>query len=340
MTVSGGNTAKVLITGAGGYIGSRAVEYFMKMGCDVTGMIHHSVSERFAGSGARAVRADLRDPASLDRLFEERYDYVIHIAARASDVGRDELFRTVNFEAVKHLAKRCVENRVRRFVYLSTSDVYGLHDFHGETEDELVFDHMAKHPYPKYKILSEEWLKASLPPERFSCVRPCVVWGDGDSTITPRAVAYLKSTPRVFHFGRWKGRNRWPLAHVDNVCKTLYAAMLLPEAGGRGVTVLDSKYTTLCDFYRDLAAQFLPEKTVKEVCLPVWTVLPAAWTSAALSSLLKRTAPLFDPTPYALATITHNLDFSNARMLRWIGESGSRRPSAEPAEGNNAGAQG
>ena len=115
--------------------------------------------------------------------------------------------------------------------------------------------------------------------------------------------------------------------------------MLLPEAGGRGVTVLDSQYTTLGGFDRDLAAQFLPEKTIKEKCLPVWTVLPAAWMSAVLSSLLKRTTPLFDPTPYALATITRNLDFSNARMLRWIEDSEFRRPSGEPAEEHNAAAK-
>lgn len=314
---------KVLITGAGGYIGSNAVEYFMKRGCRVTGMIRNRAAERFTVSGAEAVRADLEDFSSLDRVFEgSRYDYVVHIAARASDVGRDALFRTVNFEAVKHLAALSMKHEVRRFVYLSTSDVYGLHDFRGETEDELPFDRAARHPYPKYKIKSEEWLAANLPPERFSCVRPCVVWGNGDTTITPRAVAYLRSSPWVFHFGKWRGRNRWPLAHVENVCRVLYAAMILPEAGGQGVTVLDSEFTTVSRFYRDIAAQYLPGRKIREIGLPVWPVLPAAWLSGGLSRLFGCYAPLFDPTPYALDTITHNLDFSNARMLGWLQKSG------------------
>ncbi|MBN2642018.1 MAG: NAD(P)-dependent oxidoreductase [Victivallales bacterium] len=309
---------KVLITGAGGYIGSNAVEYFMRQGCDVIGMIHNHVSERFANSGAGAVRADLCDCASLKELFTVNYDYVIHIAARASDVGRDALFRLANFEAVKHLAALAMEHKVKRFVFLSSSDVYGLHDFHGETEDHLEFDHAVKNPYPKYKIKSDQWLKTHLPPEYFSCVRPCVVWGNGDTTITPRAVAFLKSSPLVFHFGSWRGQNRWPLAHVENVCKTLYAAMLLPQAAGQGVTVLDSEFTTLSQFYHRLAAKHLPDKVIREISLPCWTIRPAAWCSTVLATMLNRHSPLFDPSLYALQTITHNLDFSNARMLEWI----------------------
>ena len=314
---------RVLITGAGGYIGSNAVEYFLKQGCAVTGMIHRKVAPRFTATGADAVPGDLCDGDSLERLFEREYDCVVHIAARASDVGRDALFRTANYEAVKQLALLCREHHVRRFVYLSTSDVYGLHDFHGETEEELPFDSTAAHPYPKYKILSEKWLAEHLEPERFACVRPCVVWGNGDTTITPRAVAYLKHSPFVFHFGPWKGRNRWPLAHVENVCRTLFAAMVLEEAGGKGVTVLDSRRTTLHDYYRGLAAEHLPGRTVRELCLPVWTILPAAW----LSSRLSCDTPLFDPTLYALETITHNLDFSNARMLEWQKKAGVARAS-------------
>ena len=233
----------VLITGAGGYIGSNAAEYFAKAGYRVVGTIHRHVAERLTQLGVKTISVDLADAANLPRLFEEKIDYVVHIAARASDVGRDEWFREANYEAVKNLAAAAMEHGVKRFVYLSTADVYGLHDFSGESEDGLSFDETVTNPYPKYKILSEKWLAANLPRERFSCVRPCVVYGRGDTSITPRTIAYLKNSPLVFHFGKWRGRNRWPLAHVENVCRTLHAAMVLPEAGGEGVTVLDSKRT-------------------------------------------------------------------------------------------------
>ena len=305
---------KLLITGAGGYIGSNAAEYFTKEGFSVTGTVSNKIADRALKSGAELRKADLCDFASLDALFEKEYAYVIHIAALASDTGKEEKFRLTNFEAVKHLVRLAMKHKVKRFVYLSTADVYGLHDFHGESEEELSFDHQVTNFYPKYKIKSEEFLKQTLPPERFSCVRPCVVYGNGDTTITPRAVAFLKSSPFVIHFGKWHGQNRWPLAHVENVCRALHAAMVVPEAGGKGITVLDSPFTTLSNYYRELAAKYLPEKKFREITLPLWTIRGAAWFSSAFSG----EKPLFDPTLYALDTITSNLDFSNKRMLEFF----------------------
>ena len=308
----------VLITGAGGYIGSNAAEYFAKAGYRVIGTVRNRVAERLTRLGINTINIDLADAANLPRLFVEKIDYVVHIAARASDVGRDEWFRKANYEAVKSLASASIAHGVKRFVYLSTADVYGLHDFNGESEDELDFDEAVTNPYPKYKILSEKWLAANLPRERFSCVRPCVVYGRGDTSITPRTVAYLKNSPIVFHFGKWRGRNRWPLAHVENVCRTLHAAMVLPEAGGQGVTVLDSRRVTVSEYYHELAAEFLPRKRLREMTLPMALVRPIA----ALSTALSRSNPLFDPTLYALDTVSHNLDFSNRRMLAWFRETG------------------
>lgn len=310
----------VLVTGAGGYIGSNTAEYFAAHGYRVVGTVHRRVCERLSRLGVKTIALDLTDEAALPRLFEERIDYVIHIAARASDVGRDEWFRAANFDAVKSLAAAAMAHGVKRFVYLSTSDVYGLHDFHGEDEDALAFDEAADNPYPKYKILSEKWLAANLPPERFSCVRPCVVYGRGDTSITPRTVAYLESSPLVFHFGKWKGRNRWPLAHVENVCRVLHAAMVLDEAGGKGALVLDSKRTTLAEYYRAIADVYLGGKRLRECTLPMWAIRPVAWLSTALSR--RREKPLFDPTLYALDTVAHNLDFSNRRMLSWLASAG------------------
>lgn len=308
----------VFVTGAGGYIGSNAAEYFVRAGYRVVGVVHRKVADRFARLGVKTITADLTDEAAIGRLFDDKPDYVVHIAALASDVGRDEWFRVANYEVVKNLASVSIDRNVKRFVYLSTADVYGLHDFNGESEDELSFDESAVNPYPKYKILSEKWLSANLPRERFSCVRPCVVYGRGDTSITPRTVAYLKNSPFVFHFGKWRGRNRWPLAHVENVCRTLHAAMVLPEAGGEGVTVLDSRRVTVSEYYRELAAEFLPGKRLREMTLPMALIRPIA----ALSTALSKRKPLFDPTLYALDTVSHNLDFSNARMLSWLEKAG------------------
>ena len=316
----------VLVTGSGGYVGSNAARYFADRGFNVVGTVRRTVADCLAKCNIRTKRVDLTHEGSIEPLFSERIDYVVHIAARVSDVGRDEWFRATNYELVKRLASAAMAHGVRRFVFLSTADVYGLHDFHGETEVELAFDEKARNPYPKYKILSEKWLAENLPSERFSCVRPCVIYGYGDTTLTPRAIAYLRHSPLVFHFGKWKGENRWPLAHVENVCRTLHAAMFLPEAGGQGVTVLDSKRTTLREYYREIAREFLPGKRLRECSLPMWAIRPFAW----LSSNLSRERPLFDPTIYSLDTVSSNLDFSNERMRAWLSAMGLEEYVAQP----------
>lgn len=318
--------AKVLITGAGGYIGSNVTEYFVRRGFDVTGMIRNRVAQRFRDSGAAVVRADLYDFASLDTLFDNRqYDYVIHIAARASDVGRRELFRIANYEAVKRLVQKSLASGVKRFVYLSTSDVYGLHDFNGETESQLPLDESVVNYYPLYKVKTERWLRENLPESRFACVRPCVVWGNGDTSITPRAVAFLKSSPCVIHFGKWRGQNRCALAHVENVGATVLAAATVPELGGReGVHVLDLERTSWSGFYRMLRDKFVPEKPFREITIPVWTIRPLAKLSSGISTLLNRYVPIFDPSDYALNTVIYNIDLSAEKMKRAIESIGER----------------
>lgn len=84
------------------------------------------------------------------------------------------------------------------------------------------------------------------------------------------------------------------------------------------MTVLDSRRITVSDYYHELAAEFLPGKRLKECTLPMAAIRPIA----ALSTMLSRHKPLFDPTLYALDTIAHNLDFSNRRLLDWFARMG------------------
>lgn len=310
---------KVLITGAGGYIGSNVAEYFAKHGYEITGMVHHKVVPRFSELNAQSVTADLSDFHSLDRVFEGReYDYVIHIAARASDVGRRELFRIQNFEATKYLATLSINHGVKRFVYMSTSDVYGLRDFHGETENELSRSADLKNYYPLYKAYSEEWIEQNIPSNRWSFVRPFVAWGNGDTSITPRIVGFLKTSPFAVHFGKWRGKNRCALAHVQNISAATHAAMILPEMAGSAVHVLDPEFTSWSDYYRMIHDRFLSEKPFRELTLPVWAIRPWAKAVSFFSTIFGCYVPFTDPSDYALDTMLRNIDVSSEKMCRII----------------------
>ena len=295
----------VLVTGAGGFIGGHIACRFAAGGWKVTGLVHrHRPKEPVPGveyvGGEISNQAAIR--SQVDALAP---DVIVHAAALASDVGPDSLFRKLNYESVVSLAPLAR----RKFVFISTADVYGIRDFAGEDVSTLRFDDNLHNPYPRYKILAERWLKQNLPPSRFACVRPAAVWGPGDQTLERRVADFLRHSPFIFHFGKWRGGNRWPLADVRRVAEAAWLAATTNRWDGDGVTVIDSRRITAEMFYRETAARLFPGRHYRTVCLPMWIGVCIGRLSSFLAAAMRQTHVPFDPSYYALKTVSCNLDF-------------------------------
>ena len=314
------------VTGAAGFIGGYAVREFVEQGWHVFALAHRSVSDNLktlAGRGrVTIIRGDATDGDGVrSALVRETRslgipaEAIVHCAGRASDVGWRREFRRTNFDSVKNMVEMTRDLAVGRLVFVSTTDVYGLRDFNGESEDALPLAAHPRNAYPEYKIRAEAWIRENLPKDRFCIIRPAQVWGVGDRTLTPRIVNFLRSSPWIVHFGRWQGRNRWPLAHVRNVAAATFIGATLPEAAGLAVNVADSERTTMDEFYRLLAEVYLPGKRFRTVTLPFWTGWLAGAVISAVSNVLNLAKPFADPSLYALYSVSRNLDFGNARLL-------------------------
>ncbi|MBP5321505.1 MAG: NAD-dependent epimerase/dehydratase family protein, partial [Kiritimatiellae bacterium] len=183
--VSSAESATVWIAGAAGFIGSAITRRFADAGWRVCALIHRR--SEGVPDGVHVERCDAADPAALEGLVRRlgQPECVVNAAGLASDVGPRALFHRLNVGIVQALAPL----PRRKFIHISSSDVYGIRDFHGETEAALPFDDNVGNPYPATKIEAERWLAAHLPPTRFVCLRPGAVWGEGDRTLEPRAVA-------------------------------------------------------------------------------------------------------------------------------------------------------
>lgn len=315
----------VLVTGAAGFIGSWVVEYFVTHGWRVVALVHRRPGARWmrhlASGDVVSVTSDVTHPerlrADIGGVLERtglHLDAVVHAAGRASDVGRRSVFRKLNFEAVRYVADVALALGATRMVFLSSTDVYGLRDFRGEAEDELPLAMTVRNAYPEFKIDAERWIRETMPPDTYSVLRPAAVWGPGDTTLTPRIVAFLRWSPVIVHFGRWRGENRWPLAYVGNVAAACFLAATRSQAAGRAINVLDSERTTVDQFYRMLASSFLPGKAFRSVYLPLCCGDAVGAGVAAVSDLLNLSRPLIDPSRYAARSVSANLDFSNRRM--------------------------
>lgn len=304
MTLAG----HVLVTGAGGFVGGHIARRFAAGRWRVTGLVHRQ-QPADPVPGATYVTGDITDATALRKQVAAlKPDVIVHAAALASDVGPERLFRRLNFESVTVLAPLAK----RKFVFISTSDIYGIRDFSGEDVSTLPFGDNERNPYPRYKIMAERWLKDNMPPERFACIRPAAVWGQGDETMERRVAEFLRFSPFIIHFGKWRGRNRWPLADVRRVAEAAWLAATTNRWDGNGVTVIDNRRITADEYYRETAARLFPGRNYRTVCLPMWIGACIGLISTGLARLTRRTRVFFDPSYYALRTVSSNLDFTDA----------------------------
>ncbi len=129
---------KALVTGAAGFIGSTLTDRLLADGADVVGIdcftdyYARSIKERNLGQATRHptfrfVEARLQD-VDLTELLRDR-THVFHLAAQAGvrkSWGRDfQIYTVNNIEATQRLLEACIGSGLEKFVYSSSSSVYG-----------------------------------------------------------------------------------------------------------------------------------------------------------------------------------------------------------------------
>ena len=301
----------VLVTGAGGFIGLNVVKEYVKYGWHVFALVHRNIPLELSQlNNVEIIKGDVTNADFMMR-FNQKVDMVCHVAGLAKDIGSDETFRKLNFEPIKYLSQIPRE----KIIYISSSDVYGIKDFENATEDTPLCE-FPSNPYPHYKIMSEQWLNQNC--KNYVIIRPAAVWGEGDKTIESRVVEFLRSSNYIINFGKWNGQNRWPLANVKNVAKTIVSVSMTNRFDKQAITIIDPERTTIDEYYRQIATKYFPGKEFKSVTLPFWLGKFLGWISTKASNMAGLSNPIFDPTYYAVHHVSSNLDFSCERMLEAI----------------------
>jgi len=121
-----------LVTGAAGFAGSHLVEYLVREGHAVTGLVMPGEDTRRLNGlrGQITIRqGDVTDRQGLaDGLGNGKFDYVFHLAALASvasSFGAPSLAFRVNTQGTVNLLEAFRQKPCGRFVYISSADVYG-----------------------------------------------------------------------------------------------------------------------------------------------------------------------------------------------------------------------
>jgi len=120
---------RLLVTGGAGYIGSIVAQQLLARGDDVTVLDSLYRGHRAAvPAGAEFVQADMLDPDALARVFETKFDGVLHFAALTlvgESVERPERYYRGNVVGALNLLDAMRETGVKRIVFSSTAATYG-----------------------------------------------------------------------------------------------------------------------------------------------------------------------------------------------------------------------
>jgi UDP-glucuronate 4-epimerase len=132
--------AKILVTGAAGFIGSHTSQRLLARGDEVVGLDNVNdyydptlkearLARLTAQPGFRFVRMELGDRAGMEQLFAaERFDKVIHLAAQAGvrySLTNPHAYIDSNLVGFINILEGCRHHGVKHLTYASSSSVYG-----------------------------------------------------------------------------------------------------------------------------------------------------------------------------------------------------------------------
>jgi nucleoside-diphosphate-sugar epimerase len=222
---------RVLVTGGAGYVGSRLVPKLLDAGYEVSVLdlfiFGEDIFTHLRGNPRLTeVKGDLRNPTDVTRALSG-CDTVIHLACISNDPSFDldpALGRSINYDCFRPLVRSSKAAGVRRFIYASSSSVYGIKSDPEVTED-LQLDPLTD--YSKYKALCERVLAEEHEPGFVSVtLRPATVCGYAPRLRLDLTVNILTNlavnTQRITVFG---GEQLRPNLHVEDMTD-LYLMLL------------------------------------------------------------------------------------------------------------------
>jgi nucleoside-diphosphate-sugar epimerase len=249
----------VLVTGGAGYVGSNLVPKLLAAGYRVTVLDLCIYGDVIAAHPAlRIVTGDLRNREHVEAALQG-CDAVIHLACISNDPSFDldpTLGRSINYDCFRPLVRASKDAGVRRFIYASSSSVYGIKDA-PDVHEDLPLEPLTD--YSKYKAMCEDVLMAEREPGFVTVIlRPATVCGYAPRLRLDLTVNIL--TNLAFNNGRitvFGGSQLRPNLHVDDMTDLYRVLLEAPDAA------IDGKVWNAG--YHNLKVMEIAEKVREEI---------------------------------------------------------------------------
>ncbi len=234
-----------LVTGASGFLGGRLAQLLVEQGEDVvvlarsTSDLRH-LTDSTGNLTVRVVRGDLNDVQSLHQAVAG-VERIFHCAACSTDWAPWTTYFEANVTGTRNLLAAAIESTtLKRFLHVSTTDVYG-YPATPCGEDHALVD--AGLPYNQTKRLGEMAVweahrQHNLP---ITIVRPATIFGPRGKDFTLEVGKMLRQRMMLTIGG---GNIPGGFAYVDNVAEAMVAASASPKTLGQAYNLADGSQMT------------------------------------------------------------------------------------------------
>lgn len=239
----------ILITGGSGFLGINLIRYLLNKNYSITSLdiVDFDYPEK---EKIKIVKGDIRDKEIVKKSIMGN-NIVIHCAAALPLYKKKDIF-TTDVDGTRNLLEESYNNKIERFIHISSTAVYGIPNHHPIYEDDKK-DGVGY--YGKAKILAEEICfeyrkkgmcipilrpKSFIGPERLGVFAIFYEWAkDG------------KNFPMLGN-----GKNRYQLLDVEDLCEAIYLCLIKPSdivndifnIGAREFTTMKEDYQAVLDY--------------------------------------------------------------------------------------------
>jgi UDP-glucuronate 4-epimerase len=258
---------KLLITGGAGFIGSHLVDRVLKEGHEVTVIDNfdpsyspaakeENIAEHNKHPRYTLLRADIRNMEILREKLSGDFDQIIHLAACAGvrpSIANPVKYHEVNIGGTQNLLELAKERGIKRFVFASSSSVYGINPNVPWKEDEPHLRPIS--PYASTKASCEILgsVYSHLYGIRFTALRFFTVYGPRqrpDLAIHKFASGLIRGVPIPIH---GDGSSSRDYTYIDDIVAGLLAAL---DHGGSDYEIINlgnDRSITLMDLVQVIA---------------------------------------------------------------------------------------
>jgi nucleoside-diphosphate-sugar epimerase len=317
--------ARILVTGAGGFLGSALLQRLRDRGESVRVLLRRPPSPGTSshpdspGGPLSVVYGSLGEPETVDHAVAG-VDVVYHVGAAMK--GGPAEFEQGTIWGTRNIIDACQKHGVKRLVYVSSMSVF---DHAGHRDGVVMREESPYEPWPdkrgaytQTKLRAEQMvLDAAGRGLPAVIIRPGQIFGPGAEKVTPNGVIGIA--------GQWlvagNGERPIPLVYRDDVVDALLRAETADRAVGQVINIVDTTDVRQNEYLR-AAAPALTGIKVRRIPVPVLMLLASG--VEMLGAILKRGVPL---TRYRIRSLKPLWPFDASKaeaLLGWKPVVGAR----------------